>query len=62
MGFENVVGKSGLAIEQLKPKGTIRIGHELWQARSEKTIKKGSQVSVTSQSGLNLIVVEKRDS
>lgn len=62
LGFENVVGRSGVVVEQLTPKGTVRIGHELWQARSTKNIERNSQIRVISQSGLNLIVVGSHDS
>jgi membrane-bound ClpP family serine protease len=56
MGFENVTGKLGIVVEEIKGKGTVRIGHELWQARSRKTIPSGAQIKVVSQSGLNLTV------
>ena len=62
LGFENMVGKSGLAVESLKTLGTVRIGHELWQARSDETIKQGVQVKVIAQSGLKLTVVKGQDS
>jgi membrane-bound ClpP family serine protease len=60
MGFENVTGKIGLAVEEIKGKGTVRIGRELWQARSRETIQAGAQVKVVSQSGLNLTVVSQK--
>lgn len=58
-GFENMVGKTGLAIGPLKRKGTIRIGHELWQATAMENIEAGAEVTVVGQIGLNLTVAKK---
>ena len=58
-GFENMVGQSGMAVENIHNKGTVRIGNELWQANSDELIEKGDKVEVTGQSGLKLTVVKK---
>jgi len=57
IGFENMVGKTGIAVSPLTPKGTVRIGNELWSAEidSEKAID-GSEIVVVGQSGLKLKV------
>lgn len=55
-GFENMVGKTGLAMGPLKRNGTVRIGHELWQASAIENIEAGAEVFVVSQSGLKLTV------
>lgn len=62
LGFENVVGRQGLAVGRLKPKGTVRIGHELWQAQSDEPIEPGTEIEVVRQSGLNLTVVRRQHS
>ncbi len=60
LGFENMVGKTGLAIESIKRNGTVRIGHELWQATAMENIEQGAEIRVVSQSGLKLTVVEQK--
>jgi membrane-bound ClpP family serine protease len=60
LGFENMVGASGITVDCLSPKGTVRIGHELWAAMSrEGKIEVGVAVVVNGQSGLLLSVVRK---
>lgn len=59
LGFENMVGKTGLAVEPIKRKGTVRIGHELWQAAALDNIEQGIEIMVVKQSGLKLTVVKK---
>jgi membrane protein implicated in regulation of membrane protease activity len=59
LGFENMVGKTGLAIEPLKRKGTVRPGHEIWQATSLDDIEQGTEVIVVGQIGLKLTVAKK---
>ena len=60
LGFENMVGASGTTVDCLSPNGTVRIGHELWAAKShEGKIEAGVAVVVNGQSGLLLSVVRK---
>jgi membrane-bound ClpP family serine protease len=57
IGFTDMVGADGLTTSQLKPEGFIKIESELWAARAEKgTIETGTQVVVTAQKGLSLVV------
>jgi membrane-bound ClpP family serine protease len=58
MGFENMIGKSGVAVEPVGRKGTVRIGRELWFARTDgkENIEAGTEITVTGQSGLKLVV------
>jgi membrane-bound ClpP family serine protease len=59
-GLTNMVGVMGRAASPLKPKGFIRIGGELWEARSEKEpIDAGTEVIVVAQLGLKLVVRRK---
>jgi membrane-bound ClpP family serine protease len=60
LGFENMVGLSGLAIENIGRKGTVKIDGELWAAKAkDENIKVGTQILVIQQTGLKLIVVKK---
>lgn len=59
LGFENMVGATGVTVGALSPKGTVRIGHELWAARADgEHIAAGIAVRVVGQSGLLLMVVK----
>ena len=60
LGFENMVGKSGVAISAITHKGTIKIGRELWAAKTDQNdIEKGEEVTVIGQTGLKLTVIKK---
>ncbi len=60
MGFENMIGATGVVVDPLSPSGTIRIGHERWAARSSQGhLGAGVEVVVVGQSGLLLAVVGK---
>jgi membrane protein implicated in regulation of membrane protease activity len=61
MGFENKIGQTGLVVESVARKGTIRIGRELWWAITKgASIEVGSEVQVIDQVGLKLTVVKKQ--
>jgi membrane-bound serine protease (ClpP class) len=56
-GAEAIIGKTGLAITDLRPKGEIRVEGETWRAESTSgDITKGERVTVKSMKGLVLIV------
>jgi membrane-bound serine protease (ClpP class) len=58
-GPESMIGKTGVAITDLNPKGEVRVDGEIWRAESlSGTIAKGEQVSVKALKGL-VVVVEK---
>ena len=60
LGFENMIGASGITLNSLSPRGTIRIGHERWAAKVHGgNIETGVAVMVVSQTGLSLTVVRK---
>ncbi|MGA3060554.1 MAG: NfeD family protein [Candidatus Bathyarchaeia archaeon] len=56
-GPEAMIGKIGVAITDLKPKGDVRVSGETWRAQSlSGDIEKGEQVSVKALNGLVLTV------
>jgi membrane-bound serine protease (ClpP class) len=58
-GPESILGKTGIAITDISPKGEVRVEGIIWRAQSASVeIKKGEQVSVKSIQGL-VIIVEK---
>ena len=58
-GSEAMIGKTGMAITDLKPKGEVRVVGEIWRAESlSGDIAKGEQVSVKALNGL-VVMVEK---
>ena len=58
-GPEAMIGKTGTAITDLKPKGEVRVEGEIWRAESlSGDIAKGEQVSVKALNGL-VVMVEK---
>ena len=60
LGFENMIGATGLTLDSLSPRGTIRIGHERWAAKAHGgNIGTGVAVVVVGQNGLLLTVVRK---
>jgi membrane-bound serine protease (ClpP class) len=58
-GPEAMIGKTGVAITDLKPKGEVRVAGETWRAESlSGDIAKGEAVSVKALNGL-VVMVEK---
>ena len=58
-GPEGMIGKVGVAISDLKPKGEVRVGGEAWRAVSVSgDIEKGDKVTVKALKGL-VVMVEK---
>jgi membrane-bound ClpP family serine protease len=56
-GFTDMVGTRGTVIEPLAPKGTIKIGSEIWEAESvDHKIDTGEEVTVIGRQGLKLTV------
>ncbi|MDD4984792.1 MAG: NfeD family protein [Dehalococcoidales bacterium] len=56
-GLSDMVGTRGEVVKKLAPVGTIRIGSELWDARTEdQEIERGKEVIVVKREGLKLIV------
>lgn len=60
LGFENMIGATGLTLDSLSPRGTVRISHEQWAAKARGgNIGVGVAVVVVGQTGLLLTVVRK---
>ena len=60
LGFDNMVGVTGVVVEPISRKGTVRINGELWFASSRgEKIEVGAEVVVIEQSGLKLTVIRK---
>jgi membrane-bound serine protease (ClpP class) len=56
-GTEALVGAKGVAITDLKPKGTVRVMSEFWQATAkDHEIANGAEVDVVGIDGLFLVV------
>ena len=56
-GLEAMIGSKGKAVNPLDPEGLVKIGAELWRARSAKDkIAVGDEVIVVAQEGSKLIV------
>jgi membrane-bound serine protease (ClpP class) len=61
-GAESLMGKTGVAITDLKPKGEVRVEGVIWRAESlSGEIAKGERVTVKSLKGL-VVMVEKAQS
>ncbi len=56
-GSEALIGKTGVAIGDLKPKGEVRVAGEIWRAESlSGDIAMGERVTVKAMKGLTLTV------
>jgi membrane-bound serine protease (ClpP class) len=51
-GAENLVGATGEVTEALMPLGQVRVLGELWQARSNSDLPRGTPVRVIALNGL----------
>ena len=57
IGLSDMVGSKGKVVKPLALEGFIRIGGELWQAKStDRKIDMGKEVIVVGQDGLKLFV------
>jgi membrane-bound ClpP family serine protease len=57
LGFENVIGLEGRAVDTFERGGTARIRGSLWSVDSDgEKIEAGSQIKVIGQTGLKLKV------
>jgi membrane-bound serine protease (ClpP class) len=61
-GAESLIGKTGIAITDLKPKGEVRVEGVIWRAESlSGEIAKGERVNIKSLKGL-VVMVDKAQS
>jgi membrane protein implicated in regulation of membrane protease activity len=56
VGAEALVGAEGVALGALQPEGQVRVGGEIWRARSEAPIAAGGCVRVRAVESLTLVV------
>jgi membrane-bound serine protease (ClpP class) len=56
VGAETLVGRIGVVVTALTPRGQVRVDGELWDAHAEYDLAPGEEVVVTSLEGLMLEV------
>ena len=57
VGVETLVGRRAVAVAPLRPTGHVKVGGELWGARSTSPVERGQEVVVEAVDGLVLVVV-----
>jgi len=55
-GPDSIIGKKGIVVQALNPKGQVKINGELWGAESDENIDTGEEIIVTGHSGIKLMV------
>ncbi len=55
-GREGLIGEKGVVTKKLNPEGSVRVHGEIWTARADETVKKGSPVEVVEYNGENLTI------
>lgn len=58
-GLESIVGKIGVAREDLSPEGFVVVDGELWWARAQNPVRKGEKVVIIKKERATLIVGKK---
>ncbi len=60
---DRLIGQKGRCITDLAPQGSVRLGHELWQAQSQDGthLDAGTRVRVTGRTGIRLEVKEDQE-
>jgi len=56
VGSETLVGRTGVALEELRPNGQVKVEGEIWRARCERGCDAGGTVVVRTVDGLTLEV------
>lgn len=57
VGPEALIGKEALVVEELNPKGVVKVGNELWIAECiNGTAKEGEKVKIIDVKGTRLLV------
>ena len=59
-GSERLIGSTGVVTQRLNPEGYIKVGAELWQARSSAVIDTGESVTVERSEAM-ILIVERRN-
>ena len=60
-GREGMVGEEGEAVTDIDGKGKVHVVGELWDARSDRPVRKGERVVVKSLDGMTLVVEPVKD-
>ena len=55
-GAEGMVGKRAEVLQACSPRGSVRVGGEIWNARSEVPVTRGETVRIAGVEGLTLLV------
>jgi membrane-bound serine protease (ClpP class) len=55
-GIEALIGRTAVVTAPCGPNGYVRVGGELWQARSERGVDRGDTVTIRGADGLILLV------
>jgi len=58
-GVESIIGKTGVAREDLAPEGFIVVDGELWWAKAKTPVRKGERVVILGKEGAMLLVERK---
>jgi len=58
-GKESLIGKTGVALQDIEGEGKIELDGQIWTAKTKDKIKKGEEVSVEKIEGLKLVVKKK---
>ena len=61
-GRQGMIDSTGVAQTDLDPEGKVLVRGEIWDARSNQTIRKGTRVRVRSLDGLTLLVEPRPES
>ncbi len=60
-GYDSLIGSTGLAHTDIKPKGKVKVSGEIWEAVAKENVPKGATVKVVDVKDRLRIVVEKYD-
>ena len=55
-GAEGMVGRPAEVLQDCSPDGRVRVGGEIWRARSEAPVARGEMVRIVGLDGLTLLV------
>lgn len=56
--IDTIIGQHGIVLKSISKNfdGRVRVGNEQWRARADEDIEQGEEITVTSISGVTLIV------
>ena len=56
VGAETLVGRTAVVVRPLAPRGQVKLDGEVWEARAQRDVAPGAEVTVTAVDGLVLEV------